>query len=439
MATCLAELKDHLPVFPRITGLKHPRFGDLSRPDSVVMPSPPPWSGSYYQAKDPIFIHLTVTGRCNASCKGCINAAVTLGLEAPRSLLVTSGETVPERDARAIVNLVARYPGETVTVCFYGGEPFLAADKMDAIVRLISTFPEAERIRYLVYTNGELLSRALDKYPHLMETIWLYSVSIDGDEEQHNRIRRGTKLSRIIANLRRLRRAVSSRVLQWSTLREEQSLLRCFQQFMELYAEGLADYFFWHWVETFEPLEDLAGYVARYEEEFSAILDVYLQHLKEGRVLPIVHLNELIIYALSGHKRGHTACGVELAKNYDLVDGRLHACADLPPEWALGEIGEDGSVIFSVSPDLEALVAYKESLGCSNCGVHAYCGGRCPVQALTGSPLRTLQYCQLTRLHVGLVLERLPELVSLLKRAKISLQDIYDHSAFLAPYTDVVP
>ncbi|HFB83328.1 MAG TPA: SPASM domain-containing protein, partial [Thermodesulfatator sp.] len=135
----------------------------------------------------------------------------------------------------------------------------------------------------------------------------------------------------------------------------------------------------------------------------------------------------------------HTACGVELAKNYDLVDGRLHACADLPPEWALGEIGEDGSVIFSVSPDLEALVAYKESLGCSNCGVHAYCGGRCPVQALTGSPLRTLQYCQLTRLHVGLVLERLPELVSLLKRAKISLQDIYDHSAFLAPYTDVVP
>ncbi|WP_456431308.1 radical SAM protein [Thermosulfuriphilus sp.] len=433
------SLSKTLPVseYPKIVAFVHPRFGDLSHHKAVVMP-PPSWPGTY-TPETPLFIHLTVTGRCNARCKGCINAAVTLGVDRPRSHLVTSQETVPERDARAVLNLVRLSPEGPVTLCFYGGEPFLVPQKMEAIVRIISKAPEARRIRYLVYTNGMLLDRALDEHPWLMERIWLYSVSIDGDESQHNRIRRGTRLSQIVANLERLKSLVPGRVLQWSTLREDQSLLRCFEQFMELYDKGLADYFFWHWVETPDPLEDLVGYGLRYEKDFSQVLDIYLDYLEQGRILPIIHLNELILYALSGRQRGHTACGVELARNFDLVDGRIHACADLPPEWSLGSVADDGSLIFKAPPDLKSLVGYREGLGCGRCGVLAYCGGRCPVQALTGSPERTLQYCQLIRLHIALVLERLPRIAQALKRAGLGLQELYEHSAFLAPYTDVVP
>ena len=61
------------------------------------------------------------------------------------------------------------------------------------------------------------------------------------------------------------------------------------------------------------------------------------------------------------------------------------------------------------------------------------------MQALSGSPERTLQICQLMRLHVGIVNERIDDISTALGENGISLQDLYDRSAYLARYTDVVP
>ena len=89
--------------------------------------------------------------------------------------------------------------------------------------------------------------------------------------------------------------------------------------------------------------------------------------------------------------------------------------------------------------DLAPLAAYKNSLGCPECGVHFYCGGRCPVQALAGSARRTVQYCQLMRLHVGLAAERLSEVHDMLDRHGLGPADLHHRSAHLAAFTDVVP
>lgn len=288
----------------------------------------------------------------------------------------------------------------------------------------------------MVYTNGELLIRALDRYPSLMSNIWLYSVSIDGDEEQHRQVRPGTDLNLIIANLRKLRSAYQGNVLFWSTLREQQSLLKCFHKFLELYQEGLVNHFFWHWADTKEPYKDFASYIKEYGTELEEVMERYVEKAFQGEILPVAHLNELILYLITGKERGHTACGVELARNYDIMGGQIHACADLPPSMG-GFIGSDGSDFDE--PDFSRLVEYKNRLRCYECGVYPYCGGRCPVQALSGSPERTLQICQLMRLHVGIVRERIDDISTALDRSGMSLQDLYDSSAYLTRYTDVVP
>ena len=127
---------------------------------------------------------------------------------------------------------------------------------------------------------------------------------------------------------------------------------------------------------------------------------------------------------------------MELARNYDIMGGEIHACADLPPSVG-GFIGSDGSHFNE--PDFSRLVEYKNWLRCYECGVYPYCGGRCPVQALSGSPERTLQICQLMRLHVGIVRERIDDISTALGNNGMSLQNLYDYSAYLARYTDVVP
>lgn len=429
--------KKRAPSQP-IPGVSYPGIRDLSRFDAVKIKSPGPTSTETYEADDSIMIHLTVTGRCYAHCQGCVNSAVTLGCDDPRDTVVTSQETEPERDTAIIKELANRHPEQGITVCLYGGEPFLAMDKMEKVWRILRESDDAERFRFMVYTNGELLIDALNLYPEFMRDIWLYSISIDGDEEQHNRVRLGTQLCEIKRNLRELSAFYKGNVLHWSTLREEQSLFTCFEEFLRLYKEGLVNHFFWHWVEAREPFEDFESFVMKYGQELEEVMDTYVQKVLGGELLPIAHVNELILFIITARERGHTACGVELAKNYDIVSGEVYSCADLPSCHAIGELDKVGMLNLQES-DLGSLVEYKKWLGCFQCGVHPYCGGRCPVQVLASSRERTYQYCQLMRLHVGIIQERISDIQDGLKRNGITLKTLYDRSAFLAKYTDVVP
>lgn len=421
-----------------IPGANYPDIGDLSCFDAVKIKSRDASPMETYEADDGIMIHLTITGRCYARCKGCVNSAVTLGCDDPRDTVVSSQETEPERDTAIIKELANRHSDQKITVCLYGGEPFLAVDKMEKVWRILQKSDAAERFRFMVYTNGEFLIDALNLYPGFMKDIWLYSISIDGDEEQHNRVRLGTQLGKIKRNLRELSVFYKGNVLHWSTLREEQSLFNCFEEFLRLYKEGLVNHFFWHWAEAREPFEDFESFVMKYGQELEDVMDIYVQKIIDGELLPIAHVNELILFIVTARERGHTACGVELAKNYDIVSGEVYSCADLPSCHSIGGLDKDGMLILQES-DLDSLVGYKKWLGCYQCGVHPYCGGRCPVQVLAGSRERTYQYCQLMRLHVGIIQERISDILDGLKRNRITLQTLYDRSAFLTKYTDVVP
>ena len=418
----------HLPTYV------HPRYGPLARKDVVKMPQ----GGLFPKVSkdESLLLHLTVTGRCNARCKGCINTTLTCE---GRKEVLSLFECEPERDARALAALITQKKASSATVAFYGGEPFLALSKMEAIVRRLDELSPAPEVRFMVYTNGQLLARALEESPGFFEKIWLLSVSIDGSPEQHARFRCGTDLFTIRENLALVRRRTAAKILQWSTIREGQSLLDCFLEFLSLYEAGLVDYFFWHLAETDEPFADYLSFAEDYHRDLERIFDLYLAYLSKGELLPVIPINELLVFWLTGEARGHSACGVELATNYDLVGGRVLACADLPPELALGEVSPSGEVRLNGEGLLSRLVAYRDLLGCASCGVFAYCGGRCPVQVLTGSTERTLAYCELTRLLVATLAERVEEIVSYLERHGLTPQKIYDHSAYLARYTDVIP
>jgi uncharacterized protein len=409
-------------------------FGKL---DSVIITKHSCNKDLDFYEDEGILIHLTITGRCYARCLGCINSAITLGDERERNTLITAQEAQPHRDVEIIRQLTSRYSNNTITICFYGGEPFLCPSKFQPFSPGIKSI-DSKKYRFLVYSNGEMLSENCRVYPEFMEDIWLYSISIDGREEQHNRFRLGTKLNKIIRNLYDLREIYKGNVLYWSTLREGQSLLDCFEGFYELYQQKLVDHFFWHWAESREPLLDFQSYANNYAADLRSIMKKYVEELAQGRMLPITHINELILYLITGKDRGHTACGVEVAKNYDIVSGKVYTCADLPSELSLGELDGKGQLQLE-ERDLNELVEYKTELGCYRCGVHNYCGGRCPVQVVAGSKERTLQYCKLMRLHVRIVQDYIDEICRYLTEYNISLQNIYDSSAFMAKYTDVVP
>ncbi len=426
--------RERLASLKSAPGVRHRAFGDLNRADAVRMP--PAANGSSYVERSPFFVHVSVTGRCYARCKGCINACVTHHYdrdEAPAPIADIDGEL----EARGILDLLAMRGARDAVVCLYGGEPLLAVDRIAALEAAVSRGNGSADVRYMLYTNGEMILSALRAHPALMRRIWLYSVSIDGTEAQHDAVRLGTSLARVHENLEGLKREREGQVLMWSTLREEQSLADCMDEFRALERRGLAEHFFWHWVETDEPFASLPGFMARYERDLAAAMEAYVEALRAGRVLSVVHVSELLLYMLAGRARGTSACGVERAENYDIADGKVFACADLPPETSLGWIDADGAHVETA--DLASLVDYKRDLGCYECGVHAYCGGRCPVEALTSRAERLVEYCQLMRLHVGVVAGYAADAARAMRIPGISLQDLYDRSAYYAQFTDVTP
>ncbi|MCB2181771.1 MAG: 4Fe-4S cluster-binding domain-containing protein [Desulfobulbaceae bacterium] len=420
------------------TGIIHPRFGDLASPMAVSLGRFCGDELQNFREQSHAYIHLSVTGRCNARCKGCINAASAKDFAANRSLASTINETVPSRDAACILHLLEETDKEDAVICFYGGEPLLAMDKILQVKEIINSATCSVPVRYMLYTNGTLLSSAARNHPDLLKDLWLTSISIDGRREQHEAVRPGTKLSMIHKGLSEFRKISKGKALMWSTLRESQSLADCFNEFLDLYDQNLMDLFFWHWVEIEEPYENFTDYCSRYEADLETVMVHYIAGLRNGHILPVIHVNELIVFALTGHERQSSGCGVELAENFDLIDGKIHSCADLPPEMAIGHIDSQGRPHIQ-NHDLMPLVTYKKALGCYQCGVHAYCGGRCPVQANMSSNERLLQYCRLMRLHVGVVLSRLDEIRNTMAEQGVTVQQLYDNAAFYAQFTDVTP
>ncbi|MBT4511915.1 MAG: radical SAM protein [Chloroflexi bacterium] len=318
----------------------HPFFGDLRLNSAVSMPSQLIASDTLEERR-PYYIHLSVTGRCNAKCVGCVNSNITFR-NSDNEWLSKDNDTNPQRDATAILNLTEGLDEKEIVVSFYGGEPLLLPEKILEIMSILSASGNSSEFKYMVYTNGQLLGDVIDKHPELIPKIWLWSVSIDGAKEQHNSIRPGTDLDSIQQNLHKLSQNQTGQVLMWSTIREEQSLLDCFSEFLSLYNSDCADLFFWHWVETESPFRSLQNFAVRYERDLRRIMDVYVVWLAGGRILPIIHLNELILYLLTGNERETSACAVELARNFDIMGGKIHSCADLPPEYAVGTIDDTG-------------------------------------------------------------------------------------------------
>lgn len=424
--------QNHLPI-------THPRFGDLTHPMAVSLAA-----ASGKQLLQPIcerdlaYIHLSVTGRCNARCNGCINSTISTDFADDRRMAAPIRDTVPERDATCILHLLAETDKKEAVICFYGGEPLLAMEKIMQVKKILDYACCPLPVRYMLYTNGSLLDKAVANHSGFFKDLWLTSVSIDGRRQQHEAVRPGTDLPRIHQGLKALRGVATGKTLMWSTLRENQSLADCFAEFLDLHEQQLMDLFFWHWVETEQPFERFAEYCARYEADLEMVMVHYLARLREGQIPPLLHVNELIIFALTGQRRNSSGCGVEVADNFDLIDGKIHSCADLPPEMAIGHIDAEGHP--HIRPvDLMGLVAYKKPLGCYQCGVHDYCGGRCPVQAHISSGERLRQYCQLMRLHVGIVLSHLDEIRQSMAAHNLTPQHLYDQAAFYAQFTDVTP
>lgn len=397
-----------------------------------------------FTESDEVMIHYTVTEQCSFYCRGCINALTSGRGDSDRTTFFPGSEKGEdlERDITGMVHLITESGKEQGVIVFYGGEPMLRLEKMNLVYeRLKKQLEGRVRVEFMVITSGHYLEASTRKYPDMTADLAMTALSIDGTNMQHDSIRRGTSLKEIQRQIEIFNRIRKGDVLIWSTMRPGMSLLDCHRSFMYFRERREAEHFFWHWNEAKGRIPGLRDYMEAYCRDLTLIMEDYVNSLAKGSLLSIVHVNELILYLLTGKRRGTTACGVENMVNFDIIgDGKVHGCADLPEAMSIGYIAESGQVF--LRPDaqerLARVISYKQDLGCSTCGVEPYCGGRCPVQANTGGIERARQYCYMMRKHVATIKQFVAPIVELMLDEGIGLSQLHA-SAKLARFADVTP
>jgi radical SAM protein with 4Fe4S-binding SPASM domain len=397
-----------------------------------------------YEETDEVMIHYTVTQECPFNCRGCINA-LTAGEGShgrSRAFLKKDKDQNYSRDLLGISRLIKDSGKNRAVIVYYGGEPML---RLELMARLYHDLPgivgECASLKHMVITSGHFLENAIKKSPEMISSLWLTALSIDGNEEQHDEMRRGTSLKEIRRQVEALNHVRQGEVLIWATLRPQMSLWDCFESFMYFRKRAQAEHFFWHCDEGDGMIPDLAGYLDNYRRDLEKIMEVYLEYMGEGHLLSLIHVNDLLLYLFTKKRRGTTACAVERMENFDIIgDGKVHACADLPEAMSIGRILESGEIVFErdAKARLQRMVGYKTDLGCSACGVEPYCGGRCPVQANIGGLGRARQYCFMMRQYVMTVKQHAAQIADLMAEKGITLSDLY-RSAQFTKFADVTP
>jgi radical SAM protein with 4Fe4S-binding SPASM domain len=397
-----------------------------------------------YEEVDEVMIHYTVTQECPFHCRGCINALTAGKGNSGRSEFFPGkdkGQDL-ERDLLGISRLIKDSGKTTAVIVYYGGEPMLRLEPMAHLYRALpGIVGDSTCLKHMVITSGHYLENAIRNCPDLISRMWLTALSIDGNEEQHDAMRRGTSLKKIRRQVEALNRVRQGEVLIWATLRPEMSLWDCFDSYMYFRKRGEAEHFFWHCDEGDGLVPDLSGYLENYRRDLEKIMGVYLEHLNRGDLLSVIHVNDLLLYLFGKKRRGTTACGVEKMENFDIIgDGKVHACADLPEIMSLGRVLDSGEIVLEADAKarIRKIVGYKADLGCSACGVEPYCGGRCPVQANTGGIGRARQYCFMMREHVKTVKQHAASIADLMAEKGIAPGDLY-RSAHLTKFADVTP
>jgi uncharacterized protein len=299
-------------------------------------------------------------------------------------------------------------------VVFYGGEPLLQMDKLREIMDQLTA------CRFMIQTNGLLLSKLEPEYVNKFETIL---VSVDGDEALTDYYRGRGTYHTVAENVLRIREnGFKGEIVARMTVGEETEIDRQVLgliQSNELPVSSVhwqLDALFWQ--NDFPKRRFAEWATGSYDPRLRKLIHAWVEYMeKNGKVLrlyPFVGVMQSLLMGESTRLR----CGAGWIMFNIQTDGNITPCPVMAgmKDFYLGNIR-------GTSPEsLRDAVFVSEP--CTGCEIYQICGGRClyaNVTKLWGDEGFN-QVCGTVRNMMGSLYDALPQVRALIAKGRIRME-----------------
>lgn len=337
---------------------------------------------------------LFTTGKCNLKCKYCGGSFKEN--EVPYEVKYTIGDLVElmKEDRDPII-------------AFYGGEPLLNAKFIMKVMDRIKGG------KFVIQTNGTLVNHLPSSYWRKFNTVL---VSIDGIEEVSDKNRgRGTyKLCMLAANyLRKI--GFSGDLVARMTITEDSDI---FRDVMHLISTNLFSHVHWQldfvWDERWSNLNEWIK--KSYKPGLKKLLDVWLNELKNGKVLGIAPFQGIFKRILEGGPAPPCGAGVDsISIN---TNGEIIACPiSVHEDWT-----KIGSIKSKSKVELRSMIREP----CTSCKYFNICGGRCLYtykERFWGEEGFKVT-CEVTKFTIDLIKRDLGNIIKYIREGHIRIDEV---------------
>jgi uncharacterized protein len=352
------------------------------------------WHESYGRLKNLIQLIILPAEACNFTCPYCF-------VYQQRNLFME--EWVYDAIYKYIEKKVSQHSkGMALQLSWFGGEPLLASDKIIGFMKKINQLKSSDKnmiINSVLYTNGYLLTPNLFKL--LLDSgIGTFQVTIDGDKESHNQLRRlqtgEPTFDVIYNNLKNISKLMGKD--KEFTFHIRANFLKNSIQSMESFLyKFVADFgpdrrfniFFrpvYHFKTTRNDVESVAGDICNSSEGVRGQIDLafkVLNALSKDAVQKMVNVFNPL------PQPRYTWC-TGRNKNIHIIgaDGAVFSCDTLMVEKdeSIGEITLDGEIIFNERAEFWEKSIFEEDNSarekCLTCKLLPVCLGGCKLAKL---------------------------------------------------------
>lgn len=271
-----------------------------------------------------------------------------------------------------LIQCVRNNNGKELTVAFFGGEPLLSFELIKQVVEYMNNTAGDLSCKYMITTNGTLITPEITDFFETNK--FNVTISIDGDEEQHNTFRRyingkGSYTMVVNAvNMFKNKAQINARITIAS---HNTDIYKAVTSIVSLGIKRIT------FALDYNISESDYG---KFESSFKQLMEKYIADIKLGKYYDITNITS-VLASIVLHQRCKAHCNAGISYITLSADAKYYRCPRFvgTKSFCMGT-AEDSNTLLNNMDKFKASLgesAIKRNSNCENCPYVYLCGGVC--------------------------------------------------------------